>query len=170
MRKMVDRNCTLWLQYGGFSLVELLVVIAIIAIGLSIATLNFRSWTVKTNIDKQTKELFGDISEARLRSQYRKQYNSILIENSSTYSFKSYSTENEPAAAGRKVFTKTISYQITSPGSDTNIRFNTRGSLYTGIGTTIYFGPSGTGAFDCVVIDDVRTNMGKTTNGSCVQQ
>lgn len=163
MRKMV---C---IKTDGFTLVELVITIAIIAILFSIATMEFRSWTVKTNIDKQTKELFGDISEARIRSQLRKQNHSILIESTSSYSFKSYSSENEPVSGGRKEFTKSLKYFFTSPAANTNIMFNTRGAIYSGFGNTIFIGPANSGAFDCIVIDEVRTNIGKTTNGNCVQ-
>lgn len=159
-----------WFKSSGFTLVELIITIAIISILLSIATMDFRSWTVKTNIDKQTRELFVDINEARIRSQLRKQNHSIFIENTSSYSFKSYSSENESAAAGRKEFTKTVKYLIASPAANTNIMFNTRGAIYSGFGNTIYISPANSGAFDCIVIDEVRTNIGKTTNGNCVQQ
>jgi len=155
---------------SGFSLIELIIVIAIIAIALSMATMNFRAWSVKNHIEKQTRELFSDINEARIRSLYRKQNHSIRIVGANSYSFMNYSTENESTAAGRSVFTKSVLYQITSPAAGTNIMFNVRGALYTGVGSTIIIGPPNSGAFDCIVIDDVRTNMGKITNGTCVQQ
>jgi len=52
----------------GFSLVELIVVVAIIATLLTIATLDFNAWTRRAQIERQTRELFADLNQARTDS------------------------------------------------------------------------------------------------------
>jgi len=52
----------------GFSLMELMVVLAIFATLLSIATLDFNAMTKKAQIERQTRELFADLNQARTDS------------------------------------------------------------------------------------------------------
>ena len=149
---------------SGFSLVELLIVIAIIGIGLAVATLNFNQWIKKTNIEKQTRELFGDLNEARLKSIYTKKRHSIVL-NPSNYVFKEYSSENENKANGKVLFSKNTAYQMTTKTGtalDGNIvEFDIRGFLVVGNNTIMVNPVSSGAAFDCVIISDSRTNLGQ---------
>lgn len=158
----------------GFSLIELLIVIAIVGIAAGVATLNFRQWVQKANIEKQTRELFGDLNEARLKSIYMKKRHSIVLYPNS-YLFKEYSSENEYKTNGRTLYTKNTTYQIkTEAGTALNgniVEFDIRGFTVVPSNNTYRIDPINSGAaFDCVIIGDSRTNLGQMGSGNECKQ
>lgn len=161
------------LRDNGFTLIELLIVITIIGIGAGIATMNFNSYVKKSNIEKQTKELFADLNEARLKAIYVKKRHSIVM-NPYNYVFKIYSSENESNSGGNTIYSKnTLNLMTTKTGAalDGNIfEFDTRGFLV-GTTNTIRINPVSSGAaFDCVIISDSRTNLGQMGSGNACNQ
>ena len=163
---------------AGFSLIELVIAIAIMGIVLSISTLSFNSWTRKSTIEKQTRELFTDISEARTNAFTRKKVYGIVLQPTS-YVMKSYSSEVEysssaaAVANGVVVATKSLKNSLkTTSGSDitdTAVVFDTTGFTVSWfLGLTAFVGsvtePAG---LNCVVIYKSRTNMGKINGTNC---
>jgi prepilin-type N-terminal cleavage/methylation domain-containing protein len=154
----------------GFSLVELIIVVGIIGILLSIATLNFNSWQQKAQIERQTRELYADLNQARIDSIHLKLRHSIVMQ-SKSYTVKSYSSEDENRSSGTVMQTRNVSYQISrvtgSSATDGIIEFDIRG--FTDDWSTYAINPAGTAAqIDCIVISVARINLGKMENGSCV--
>lgn len=161
------------LDRKGFSLVEMLVVIAIMGIAAAIATLNFTQMRTKSNIEKETRELFSDINEARLQSIYTKKRHSIVFPTANNYVLKQYSTLNERSEFGTVLQTKTTNYAMTkTDGSalvaDRLVLFDIRG--FTSNVETIRFNPINTAAFDCILISVARTNLGKMGTGNVCNQ
>jgi type II secretion system protein H len=159
----------------GFSLVELIVVMVIAGILMSIVSLDFNRWSKKTQIEKQTRELFSDANAARTESLFRKKEHSIVFNAAGNgYSFKRYSSENESSLNGTEIYKKLFSNQMKSETgasiADNIILFDTRGFALNL--KTIRVEPVGSGAsFDCIVISGARTNIGNMSGGGkCVQQ
>jgi type II secretion system protein H len=159
----------------GFSLVELMVVIAITGILMAAATLEFSSMNKKSQIEKQTREVFSDFNGARTESLFRKKRHSIVFNATGNgYAFKRYSSENENKFAGTVVFNKTYSNQIkTETGGtiadNTTLLYDIRGFALDL--KTVRIDPVGSGAVvDCIVISASRTNLGQMSGGSCVQK
>ena len=160
----------------GFSLTELITTIAILGILLAIATLNFSSWTRKSQIEKQTKELYSDFNTVRSESIFRKMRHSIIMNtDGSGYVMKRYSSADEPTSAGTTL--STINSQFLLKDKDNanfisgnrTFMFDIRGLASDW--NTIRVNPSDSGAvFDCVVVDTGRTNLGRMVGGACVQQ
>lgn len=160
-------------RQAGFSIVELVVVIAILGILMTIGTLNFHQWQVKNNIDRQTRELYTDINTARLNAIHTKKRHSVVF-NPTSYVLKNYSSDDESSSAGRILSTKPVSYQLTKITSGVsqaltgeNIIYDARGFIYDGFGLTVAVNPGNSGAYDCIVLSEGRTSMGKMTNGTC---
>jgi prepilin-type N-terminal cleavage/methylation domain-containing protein len=154
----------------GFSLIELLVIILIMGTLMSIVTLDFNSMQRKAHIERQTRELFADLNQARIDSQHSKLRHSIVMQPDS-YTFKRYSSENESSNAGTILSTRNVSYQITK-GSGSAVaneitEFDIRG--FTNIDDTYRINPVGTAAqVDCIVISVGRINLGKMEGTTCV--
>lgn len=154
----------------GFSLIELLVVIAIMGTLMTLATLDFNAWQKRAQIERQTRELFADLNQARIDSLHRKQRHSIVMQPYS-YTFRRYSSENEDRFDGTAVNTRNVSYEITkrtgTTAADDVTEFDIRG--FTNDDETFRINPVGTAAqVDCIVIATGRTNLGKMEGTTCV--
>jgi type II secretion system protein H len=160
---------------SGFSLIELVVTIAIMAIVMTISTLSFNSWQVKSKIEAQTRELFTDLSEARTNAFTQKKVYGIVFQPTS-YVMKTYSSEVEyktnaaAAANGKVVASKSLKYGLTTKTgadiSDSSVVFDTSGFTYNLL--TIFVNPVTTpAALNCVVIYSSRVNMGKINGTNC---
>ncbi len=170
MRPETMKNVSRYIRdESAFSIIELLVVVAILGTLLSIGTLNFHQWQVKSNIDKETRELYTDLNTARLNAIHTKKRHSVVL-NTSDYILKNYSSENEDTLAGRALQTRAVKYQLSTPTaslSNFHYEFDVRGFLANGLGGTIVVNPIQSGAaVDCIVISVGRVNMGKMTNAT----
>lgn len=160
----------------GFSLTELIVVIAIIGIASGIATLNFNQWKNKTSIEKETRELYSDLNEARLQSIYTKKRHSIVFPTANNYVLKQYSSLNEVNTDGTILQTKTTKNAMTKKDgtalqADLCVLFDVRGGYNNSLGTTIRFNPADVAAYDCIIVSVARTNLGKMGTGNvCTQK
>jgi len=159
----------------GFALTELIIVIAIIGILLGIVSLNFSDWQRKNAIEKQTRELFTEINNARTEAIFRKLTQRVTFQPSS-YVFKRYSTDNEAYTAGTTVLSRNLPYLLSLENGDSiadrsvefNMRGLTTGANFSSSNLTLRVNPANSGAsVDCIIIHIARTNLGKMNNGNC---
>lgn len=150
----------------GFTLVEILVATVIVSILLTMATLNFSDWIIKSRVESMVKEITTDISEVRMQAMTRKQRHSITI-NANSYVVRSYESDEEDLFAGGTVVpngTHTTRYGLKSNSATffngTVLEFNERGLL---VSTTasIYIDANSSASVDCISIHTARTNPGK---------
>lgn len=166
----MHRQARTWFNNQGFSLAELVVVIGIFSILLSVATLGFRDWLVKYNVEAQVKQMVNDFSEMRVRAMTMKQRHSITV-NQNSYVFKSYSSDDEALAAGTVITggTHTVKYALKSnsstPYSGQVYEIDHRGILVNSFGGTIYLDNDSSASVDCLTIHVLRINPGKKNSG-----
>jgi prepilin-type N-terminal cleavage/methylation domain-containing protein len=181
---LLSAKSTQKIAKAGFTLVELIIVIAIISILLGIVMFPFHDWQVKSNVEAQVRKMATDISEIRIRAMTMKQRHNIVI-NSSSYVFQSYSTADLPKCSG------SAPAGVTVPGTTTYVSYklkkdatnyyaggcaNSAGDTFeidqrgmlVGSGGTVFIDYPGTSAtLDCLTIQPVRVNVGKTNGANC---
>ena len=162
------------MKSNGFTLVEIIVVIAIMAIVLSVATLNFKDMKGKADTEKQIRELQADITTARLNAMQNKQRSALML-GPKHYIYKTYTSNNEDIAEGKKINTVSYSSELKrKSGSGTlstlniatdRIEFDSRG--FTNNTTTLVVTPvTHSGGPDCIVVQTARTSIGRMEDGS----
>lgn len=145
----------------GFSLVELLVVMAIMGTLLSIATFGFNQYMRKSQMESQTKQLYGDLMEYRAKALYEKKEWTFKINGSSYGIYSSTATGVSP------VTTTTLKHPVVT--GVTKITFNTRGTT-NNLGT-VCVEAANDATVDAVVIAQTRVQIGKKNAGAdCVAE
>jgi type IV fimbrial biogenesis protein FimT len=158
----------------GFSLIELLIVIALIAILLAIATIDFGTWSRKYQVERQTREMYADIMQARISALQRKQRVGIFF-GPRQYVIRRYDTAED--TDGEVVLTINLQNEIrrvTGSGTqafdiDTQaIEFDTRGLTAIGDQMQIAVMPLnvGSGGDNCIVVAVGRTNIGRMSDAT----
>ncbi len=157
-------------NFSGFSLIELIITIAIMGIVLTASTLSFNSWVRKSNIEKQLRELFTDLNDARIQAFHEKKTYRMTFQPSS-YELKSYNTEND---IGTTIINKSLMYGLTKKSNNDltaditgkYVEFDSRGLTSNNI--TIVVNPLSTDtSVNCLVVYDTRTNLGKINGTDC---
>lgn len=156
----------------GFALTEVIVVIAILATLLTIATIDFNSWTKKSQVERQTRELFADLNQARMDSFFMKKRHKVVMQPQGYVFYRFSSADESRTTGGTQLLSKTVSYQMTKENGTTSIadrifEFDIRG--FTNDLDTIRVNATGISAqVDCIVVHYGRTNLGKIENNECV--
>lgn len=148
------------MKQNGFSLVELITVMSIIGILLAIGTLGFNSMQRKYGIDNQTRSLYTDLMDLRMKSMYKKKSHFVTL---SAGSFVYYSSGSRAEPTG-EVLRKSLAYPVTWNGNGDLIEFDSQG--LTTDQRSICVNPNETVAnIDSIVVSMARINMGKRKAG-----
>jgi type IV fimbrial biogenesis protein FimT len=154
----------------GLTLIELVVVIGIISVLLGLATIAFRDWLVKYNVESQVKQMVTDFSEMRVRAMTLKQRHSITV-NQNNYVFKMYSSDDEALSAGTVIpgGAHPVKYALKSNSSTYYngqvFEVDHRGMVVNTFGGTIYLDSDSSATVDCLTINTLRINPGKKNAG-----
>lgn len=135
----------------GFSLIELLTVIALIGILSALGTFGFAQYSRKSQITNQTRLLYGDLMEYRLKSIYEKKNWTFKM---SAAGYGIYSSDIITVAP---VKTVTLKYPIDP--HVTKIVFETQGVTYN-LGS-ICVDSVNDAVVDSVVVSTTRVQIGK---------
>jgi len=144
----------------GFTLTEVLIVIALMGILSTIATFEFKKYTTKSNMEIQTKQLYGDLMEYRIRALYEKKNWTFKI---AAASYGIYSSSN---TAVSPVKTVTLNHNVVSNNS-TDIVYDSQGMANVSA-KSVCISSANNAAVDSVVISATRVQIGKKNEGeSC---
>ena len=145
----------------GFSLIELLIVMVIMGTLLGMATYGFTQYSKKSQIESQTKQLYGNLMEYRVKSLYEKKEWTFKIAGASYGIYSSTATGVSP------VTTTTLKHPVIT--GVTKITFNTRGTT-NNLGT-VCVEATNDAIVDAVVIAQTRVQIGKKNTGAaCVAE
>ena len=154
----------------GITLVELLVVVSIVAILVIALGFEFRGWMGKYKVESQIKEMYVDVMNTRARAMQRNRFHMIVF-TANTYTIYEDMNENEAVDAGEilPAYPKTLdNYTMVWTGAGDTITFNTRGLLIPPTRTgRILTGVDTDYDYDCIVVLDTKTNMGKWNGAVC---
>ena len=160
---------------NGVTLIELMVVLAIagiLAVALGFA---YIGWQGAYKVEKATKEIYSDLTDARGRAVTRNQEFFLRLLTARTYNMYADTNGNttfEIATDAPQFATaKTVEYDMlwnnAAIGGGVTITLDRRG-LMTNLGT-IRLSTTADADYDCVIVAQSRINLGKwnTTTGVC---
>jgi len=147
------------MQARGFSLVEMVLVLAVIAILLSIGTLRFRDYALRSAVEAQTRGLYSELSKARAKALFERR----------TTRFKLYADHFEVYSSvltsdTTPVLTRALRFPITW-NSGSVIDFDEKG-ITTNWCSICVDASDAVGAVDSVVVDFIKQGVGKKDKGS----
>ncbi|MGD0282729.1 MAG: type II secretion system protein [Dissulfurispiraceae bacterium] len=163
-------------KQDGFTLVELIVVTFIIGTILTIATLNFRTMTIKSNIESQIKQMHSDLMTARIEAMDRNTYHFVTL-NANQYTVTEdkagncttsncvYVAGSDPVPFNSPMMVSAILWNGAAP-ANAEIIFDNRG-LATVTGTISVSDTVGA-SYDCILVETTRTSIGAMSGGNCV--
>jgi type II secretory pathway pseudopilin PulG len=171
----------------GLTLVELLVVICILNIIAISTAFSFRGWMGKYKIESQTKDLYVELTDARLSAMENKRTHFVRLQDATSYTFYEDDSNGgvkvpngdgvlqtgSGASADTELpsYPKNVEYDIdwnnNSIVMPVNFSFNTRGISSVDADISIYIDRDGDGVqdaipdYDCIAIRTTRINLGK---------
>lgn len=142
-------------------MVEILMVVAIIGVLLGIVTYQFGQNRSQSLVEKQTRQLYGDIMEIRSRALFEKRPRGIRL---TTTSYQIYSSG---VLSGSPIETRPLKMPITW-NNNAELVYRTDGLTFDM--KTICVAESNAGTVDSIVVSASRVQIGKLDEGaSCVQ-
>jgi prepilin-type N-terminal cleavage/methylation domain-containing protein len=158
----------------GFTLLELVVVMTILGILLAIAVLSFQDLRQRSDVDQKVKQMYTDLMNTRIRAMQRGRDHFVSL--ASTTMYRVY--EDGPPPDGDGLFSADTDTLLSTQGvapytlvlstaTMTLVQFNTKG-LVTGTTGWIRINTTANGEYDCIVIDQIRTGMGKMNGANCI--
>jgi len=163
----------------GFTLVEVLSVIFIVGLLMGIAAVNYQSMQKRYTEEKQVKQLYADLLNTRIRAMQHGRDHFVLLANNTT--MYSIYEDTSPSPDGDGFFSSAtdslLSTQsiisahtlIISVPTLTIVQFNNKGILSASTPTvSVRINPSVGEEYDCVVIDEIKTGMGKMNGANCI--
>lgn len=144
----------------GFSLIELLIVIMLIGLLTGLGTWQYASYSKKATIQAQTRVLYGDLMQYRMRAFYEKR-NWTFKFSASGYGI--YSSSDVTVAPVASVALK---HPVTTSDFSQTVIFDSQGGASVS-GKAICVASSNDAPVDAVVISATRVQIGKKDEGSC---
>jgi Tfp pilus assembly protein FimT len=151
----------------GITLIELMIVVSIVAVLVVTLGFEFRGWMGKYKVESQIKQMHIDFMNARARAMQRNRFHIITLA-ANTYTIYEDMNENAVPDVAEKLSTypKRIEHTITWDGTGNTITFNTRGLMIPPTRTVRIISDADPD-YDCMVLLDTKTNMGKWDGTIC---
>lgn len=161
-------------ENAGVTLVELLIVVSIIGILAVALGFSYEGWMGNYRIESVTKDMFGDLMDAKMRALTTARVHFINLE---ATGYSVYDDTN-PGPDGNgtletdtdsRMLQKTLpnDYRLIADAGEfpRTLTLNTRGSVSPSI--SVWIDHDKNPDYDCISINQTRIHMGKMSGGSC---
>lgn len=145
----------------GFSLMELLIVITLIGILSALGTFAFSQYSKKSQMATQTRLLYGDLMEYRVKALYEKKNWTFKM------SAAKYEIYSSAATAVTPVTTVALKHPVEFKSTPAPpIEFDTQGVIPLADANTVCVASANDSVVDSVVISRTRVQIGKRKAGT----
>ncbi len=158
---------------SGFTLIELIVIVGLILTLLAISALSFNRYSVKYNVEREIRQLYANLMDARMRAmQQKRQYLVVLA--SGSYTIYLDNDEDGAVDPTDTVVTDLSQDKLPYPiawglaGGTDNFYFNSWGLV--NINGNIRISTSTDAEYDCINLRKTRINLGKWNGSSCINK
>lgn len=166
----------------GFSLNEIIITVALFGILVGIGFYSYQSISDRMNVEKNMKELYVDLMNARIRAMQRSRTHFVLFTAAPTQYAIYEDTDPEPDGDTALDTTKdtllmrknlgwkfTVAYPAAWSSAPTALQFSSRGLLDTAVTSTGTFRVTEelNGEYDCIIISEMKNNLGKWDGTHC---
>jgi type II secretory pathway pseudopilin PulG len=152
----------------GVTLIELMIVFTIAAILVIALGFEFQGWMGRYRAESQIKEMYVDLMNTRARAMQRNRFHMIVL-TATTYAVNEDLDDNEAVDAAEKLpgYPKTLdNCTLWWNGAGDTITFNPRG-LVVPPTRTIRVLTSVDSDYDCIAVNETKTNIGKWNGAIC---
>jgi prepilin-type N-terminal cleavage/methylation domain-containing protein len=160
----------------GFTLLELIIVMILITIVSSIAILSYRSLGQRYEVERKVKQMYADMMNARVRAMQRGRDHFVSMPTGTTRYRIIEDTFTTPDGNGQLDANDTqITWQDVAPftitlsaPTMTLVQFNSKGLVSSTQTGWVRIVSTTDGEYDCIVIDQIKTGMGKMNGANCI--
>jgi len=166
----------------GFTLIELIIVIGVIGILIVVAGFEFTGWVARYKVESQIKQLHADLMSARVRAMQRNvtyvtelaNNNYVICEDTNGNSVCDNPGETSMNVS-QALSKMNLRYQLNWGLGANRVTMDRRGIiapngpiwLVNDVGAVW---PQGEVDYDCIVLSDMRINMGKYDGANCQER
>jgi prepilin-type N-terminal cleavage/methylation domain-containing protein len=156
----------------GITLIELIIVITIIGILAVALGFSFQGWMGGYKIERQTKEMYVDLMNARARAMERNRDHFVVVA-ANNYQIFEDTNENGTYDAGADTAiagfanAKALTYPLDPSSFAGTVTMDNRGIISPN--NTILFNiGTNTPDYDCIILFATRINMGQWNGANCI--
>ena len=150
------------MKTNGFTLVELMITMAVMGVLITLSALYFNTMSRKSQLERQTKEMYADLMGSRTQALYQKQARTVTV-SAGQYTI----TPWDPSGGTATVLQRKLLFPVTVNPAGV-ITFEARGGMVDST-VCICAEPSGSpSAVDSILVFPTSIAIGKrNTGGAC---
>lgn len=154
----------------GMTLVELMTVVAILGVLLVILGFSFQGWLAKYKVEDQTKRLYTDITDARLRAMQKKRMTFVRLDANRYRTFEDTNTAPDGNGALDLAADTGVADTNTAYTINPTMTFSFDREGLASFAGTIRLESALSPDYDCITVQSTRIRIGRFDGATCQEK